>query len=98
MCGLSDACGDDMFPKWYRDIFARNQNEKDKALVVANAISESFIFEDAEVPLYPSPLKMILKRDWTGQDVGKRATLAHTAKGLSPFAMVDLTEDDVAYM
>jgi len=41
---------------------------------------------------------MILKRHWTGQDVGKRAALAHTAKGLSPFALVDLTEDDVACM
>jgi len=49
-----------------QDIFTRNQNEKDKALVVANAISKSFIFEDEEVPLYPSLLKMILKRDWTG--------------------------------
>lgn len=98
MCGLPDGCGDDMFPKWYRDIFAKNQDEKDKALVVAHAIGKSFIFEDAEVPLYPALLKMILKRDWTGQDVGKRAALAHAAKGLSPFAMVDLTEDDVAYM
>ena len=41
---------------------------------------------------------LIIKRDWTGQDVGKWATLAHTAKGLSPFAMVDLIEDDVAYL
>jgi len=81
-----------------QDIFARNQERKDKALVVANAISKSFIFEDAEVPLYPSLLRMILKRDWTGQDVGKRATLAHNARGLSPFKMVDLTEDDVTYM
>jgi len=41
---------------------------------------------------------MILNQDWIGQDVGKRAALAHTAKDLSLFAMVDLTEDDVAYM
>jgi len=98
MCGLPENCGDECFPKWYRDIFAKNQDDKDKSLIIANAISKSFMFEDAEVPLYPSLLKMILKRDWTGQDVGKRAALAHTAKGLSPFAMVDLTEDDVACM
>jgi len=42
MCGLPDDCGNNMFPKWYRDIFARNQDEKDKALVIANAISKSF--------------------------------------------------------
>jgi len=98
MCGLLENSGDECFPKWYRDIFAKNQDDKDKSLIIANAIGKSFMFEDAEVPLYPSLLKMILKRDWTGQDVGKRAALAHTAKGLSPFAMVDLTEDDVACM
>jgi len=56
-------------------------------------------FQDAEVPLYPSLLlKMILKWDWTGKDVSKWVALARAAKGLSPFAMVDLTEDNVAYM
>jgi len=40
---------------------------------------------------------MILKQDWTASNVGKRAALANAAKGLSPFAMVDLTED-VAFM
>jgi len=100
MCGLPENCGDECFPKWYRDIFAKNQDhDKDKSLIIANAIGKSFMFEDAEVPLYPSLLKMILKRDWTGQDIGKRVVLAHAAKGLSPFAMVDLTEeDDVACM
>jgi len=81
---------DDIFLKWYRDIiFAKNQDEKDKALVV---------FEDAEVPLHPSLLKMILKQNWRGQDVGISAALAHTEEGQSPFTMADLTEDDVAYM
>jgi len=98
MCGLPENCGDESFPKWYRDIFAKNQDDKDKSLIIANAIGKSFIFEDTEVPLYLSLLNMILKRDWTGQDVGKRAALAHVAKGLSPFAMVDLSEDDVACM
>jgi len=96
MCGLPDGYGDNMFLKWHRGIFARNQDEKDKDLVITNAISKLFIYEDAEVPLYPSLLNIIIKWDWTGQDVGKRGALANTAKSLSPFAMVDLTEDDVA--
>jgi len=72
ICGLPDGCGEDeSFPKWYRDIFAKNQDDKDKSLIITNPISKSFMFEDAKVPLYPSLLKMILKRDWIGQDVGK---------------------------
>jgi len=98
MCGLPEGSNDGSLWKWYRDIFAKNQDDKDKSLIIANSIGKSFMFEDTEVPLNPSLLKMILKRDWTGQDVGKRAALAHTAKGLSQFAMVDLTEDDVACM
>lgn len=49
--------------------------------------------------MYPSLiLKMILKRDWTASDVRKRAALVHAAKGMSPFGMVDLSEEDVATM
>ena len=50
------------------------------------------------MPLYPSLLKMILKRDWSASDICKRAALVHAAKGLSPFGMVDLSEEDVATM
>lgn len=37
--------------------------------------------------------RMILKRDcWTVSDVGKRAALVHTAKGLSPFGVNTLPQ------
>ena len=98
MCGLEPSAGDDAYPKWFRDIFAKNLDDKDRIIIIATAIEKSIMFEDAEVPLYPSLLKMILKRDWTASDVGKRAALVHAAKGLSPFAMMDLSEEDIATM
>ena len=41
---------------------------------------------------------MILKRDWSARDLGRRAVFANAMKGLSPFEMLDLMEEDVAIM
>ena len=98
MCGLDDTEQDDAFPRWYRDLFDRNQDDKDKMAIVCDAIEQAWFYDDAEVPLYPGLVKMILKRDWTAGDIGKRAAFVNAAKGLSPFAMMDLTEEDVAQM
>ena len=40
----------------------------------------------------------IVKRDWMASDIVKRAASVNEARGLSPFAMVYLTEEDVALM
>lgn len=98
MCGLPENAGDDCFPKWYRDIFEKHLDDVSKAQIVATAVERSWIIEDAEVPLYPGLIKTIMKRDWTASDLGKRAALVNAAKGLSPFAMVDLSDEDVAEM
>jgi hypothetical protein len=73
-------------------------NDVTRAQLVAVAMEKGYIIEDAEVALHPELTKTIIKRDWTGSDLGKRAVLVNTAKGNSPFACVDLTEEDVAEM
>ena len=98
MCGLDDDAGDECFPKWFRDIFAKHLDDVARAQVIAEAVEQSWILEDAEVPLYPALVKTIIKRDWTASDLGKRAALVNAAKGLSPFALIDLTDEDVALM
>ena len=40
MFGLKELVGDDNFPKWYRDLFAKHQYEKDKTQVIATAIKK----------------------------------------------------------
>ena len=96
MCGLPDDAGDDCFPKWYRDIFDKHLDDVSKAQIVATTVERSWIIEDAEVPLYPGLIKPIMKRDWTASDLAKRAALVNAAKGLSPFEMADLSDEDVA--
>jgi len=98
ICGLPDDAGEDCFPKWFKDIFGKHMDDVTRAQLIATAVERSFIIDDAEVSLYPGLAKTIMKRDWTGSDLCKRAALVNAAKGLSPFATVDLTEEDVAEM
>ncbi len=96
MCGLPE--DSEAFPKWYLDLFAEHQDEKDKMEIVSNALKATWIFDDAEVPVYSVLLKTVVKRDWTASDLGLRPAYANAAKGLSPFGMLDLTLDDIANM
>ena len=51
ICGLEDTEGDEEFPKWYRELFAKHQDEKEKSQVIATANKKCDIFDDAEVPI-----------------------------------------------
>ena len=98
MCGLQNTDGDECFPKWFRDLFDKHQDDISKNQLIADAIDATWIMEDADVPMYPTLLRMIRQRNWTGGDLGKRPALVNASAGLSPFAMMDLTEEDVAEM
>ena len=65
MCGLEGTAGDEKFPKWYKELFAKHQDKKEKAQTIATATKKCYIFDDTEVPLYPNPVNTIVKRDWT---------------------------------
>ncbi len=41
---------------------------------------------------------MILKRAWTAQDLGKRSAFANAAKGVTTWAMIDFSDNDVVEM
>ena len=73
--GLKESEGCDHYPKWDRYLFSKNQDEKDKSQVIATAIKKYYIFNDSKVPLYPTLVKTIVKRDWTSAYIGKRSAL-----------------------
>ena len=56
------------------------------------------MFEDAEVPLYSALIKKISKQDWAKSDLEKRETLVNAVNVISPFAMIDLLEEDIDVM
>ena len=67
-----------------------------RAQIIAGAIERSWIFEDAKVPLYLALIKTISIWDWMASDLGKREALVNKAKGISPFALIDIFEEDIA--
>ena len=98
MCVLDDKASDAASPKWFRDLFAKNQYEKYRAQVISHTIEQTLLYEDDEVPLYPALVKIILTRMWSSNDPGKRPAYINAAAGLSPYAMLDLYDDYVARM
>ena len=73
MCGLEDTAGEENFPKWYNELFAKHQGQKGKSQIIATVIEKRYICDDTEVLLYPALVKKIVNRDWTLSDIGKRA-------------------------
>ena len=82
ICGLEDTAGDPQFPKLCKDFFAKHQDEKGKVQVIVTAIKKCYIFDAVEVPIYPTLVKKIVKRDWTASDIGKREVLVNAERGL----------------
>ena len=96
MCGLPDNTGEDCSPKLFREIFDKYLGEVGRSQIIAEAIERIWMFEDAYVPLYPVLIKTISKWDWTAPDLGNHATLVNAKKGISPFALIDISEEDIA--
>ena len=79
-------------------MFAKHQYENYKTQTISTNIKKYYIFTDAEVPLYPTLAKKIVKRDQTMSYTGTGAELVNFVRSLSPFVMVYLTEEYVALM
>ncbi len=94
-CGLPETAPPDSFPKWYREIFAPNLPKKDKYDIVYDAVKDAGPY-DEEVQLYSELSKCIVDRDWTEGEQSTCPTLENTAKGISPFAMLNITDEEVA--
>ena len=94
MCGL-EPDEERFLPAWINKIQDKKLSDHSKSLLIDQALNSNTRFSDAEVQCTPELIKMIKTRDWMGGD-NKRPLYAKAMKGLSPFAMLDLTEDEVA--
>ena len=98
LCGLPRDIDDSSLPKWYLDLFGKNQDDKDRDQIVAEVLTSTLRFKDAEIPVYPELKKIILKRNWVGGKAGSKPKYAYMCYGITPFAMMDLLEDQIAQM
>lgn len=98
LCGQNPISDDIVLPDWYRKMFRKHQTKQDRDMIVAAALGAGRRFEDAHVPCYPELKTMIQNRDWAGSEAGSRPTLTYACKGVTIFAMLDLTDDEIAQM
>jgi hypothetical protein len=97
MCGLNPQAAKEELPAWYRLAAAKGMTEAFRSTVVRKHIMETFRYEDAEVPLTNQLLKMVTKRNWTGKEGNvNHPSLVTATEGLSPFLVMELTDDEVA--
>jgi len=95
MCGLNYT-DEQHLPSWFKDIQDKKLSDHCKCNLTTEAISSMMRYRDAEVQCTPDLFKMIKKRDWMGGDNSKRPLFGNAMKGLSPFVMLDLSEDEVS--
>jgi len=65
---------------------------------VVARLSKQGRFEDDDIPIYPALKKMILERNWVGDEAGGKPKLAYACHGITLFVMLDLTDDQIADM
>ena len=97
MCGLPPDGDITMLPRWFQDCAARGTSEQYQLTIIRKWMMGESYYDDADVPLTATLLKMIRKRAWCGNDGNiSRPSLVNAMEGISPFAMVDMDEDAVA--
>jgi len=85
-------------PAWFASIAAKGMGESFKLQIIRKHLIANEFYEDAEVPLTTTLLKMIVKRQWAGTGNHRRPTIASAFEGLSIFAMIDIEDDEVAQL
>ena len=96
MCGKPSDSDSSVLPDWVHEC-SKKGSESYKMTVIMKHVMNNPFFDDAEVPITRPLLKMILKRQWTGKDGNiTRPAMSNSSEGLSPFAVLDIDEDEVA--
>ena len=99
MCGLPAGSNVALLPEWIRLCAAKGTSDSYKKIIIRKHIMTNFCYEDAQVPLTNTILKMASKKNWLGNEANVDCpSLVNAGDGLSPFIVLDLDEDEVATM
>jgi hypothetical protein len=97
MCGLPVGANPALLPEWFSRCSAKHMTDNFRTTILRKQITNNYRYEDAEVPLTNTILKMAVKRNWMGKEGNIDCpSLVNAGNGLSPFIVVDKTEDEVA--
>jgi hypothetical protein len=98
MCGQPRDGDLSMLPQWFQDCAAKGTSEQYQLTIIRKWMMNNCYYDDADIPMTATLLKMIRKRAWCGTDGNiSRPSLVNAMEGLSPFAMQDMDENAVAH-
>ncbi len=90
-CGLTASEKDDV-PDLWKQLNSKKLTKTDKCDLIRAALSSSLKYHGRRIPLLPTIITMIRERSFEGE---KGGTAQAATKGLSPFAVPSLSEDEV---
>ena len=93
-CGLEE--GDEgRLPQYLIKLAEKHNTKGDKDTIIHQVLSKAY-YQDAEVPITSFLLAVVRERNWTGGEV--ICTMANCMKGLSIFAMKDISDEALSRM
>ena len=98
MCGFDKHDAAVHLPDWIKRFAEPNMSKTSKASVVQELLNPAkHYFDDAELHLTSSLIKMVVNREWLGKEGNfTRPTYLTCMEGISPFAMKDYSDDSIA--
>ncbi len=93
-CGLKEG-QESYLPSYLTKLGEKNNSKGDKDNIIHQVLSKLY-YQDTEVPITSFLLAVIRERNWTGGEV--MCTMANCMKGLSIFAMKDISDEALSRM
>ena len=96
-CGAPTNALPATLPEWFSLVSTKGMSKTYMGTVIGKHIRDNYKYDDAEVPLTNNIIKTMISRAWNGGESNiNRPALLNATSGLTPFAVLDLTEDEVA--
>ena len=92
MCGLKSG-QEDRLPKWITTVAMANLSKDGRRTAVRTTLLADPKYDEHPIPITPQLLKMIMDKEFTGDD--DNTTAGGAMKGLSPYIMASMTAEEL---
>ena len=92
MCGLA-AGQEDRLPEWIETVATSNLSKEGKRTAIRKTLAKDLKYDEHVIPVTPQLIKMIIEKEFTGDD--DHTTAGGAMKGLSPYLMASMTAEEL---
>ena len=92
MCGLQSG-QEDRLPAWITTVATTNLSKEGRRAAVRKALLSDLKYDEHPIPITPQLIKMIMDKEFTGDD--DHTTAGGAMKGLSPYLMASMTAEEL---